>query len=295
MTRFNPLDYPIVFMPPTRDAGYQWWVGHIPFAFMVTQMVRPDVFVELGTLGGSSYCAFCQAVAELKLPTRCFGVDTFEGDEHTGRYGEEILADLRAFHDPRYGHFSQLVRSTFDDALSQFPDGSIDLLHIDGRHTYDAAKHDYETWRPKLSARGVALFHDTANRDPGYGVYKVWEEVRTTGPSFNFPHYAGLGVLAVGPQQPAEFLAFLRAANEAPAAVAGFFETVGKRIDQGFVINQLSDFLDKGQRFIDRWKSEAGQPSEDAPADAKVVPYQAARRMSRDLQALAAGDPRRKR
>jgi hypothetical protein len=44
-----------------------------------------------------------------------------------------------------------LIRSTFDDALGYFADGSLDLLHIDGRHLNNDVAHDFETWLPKLT------------------------------------------------------------------------------------------------------------------------------------------------
>ena len=65
-------------------------------------------------------------------------------------------------HHRRYESFSTLLRMTFDQALEQFQDRSVDLLRHDGCHAYEAVKRDYETWLPKMSESGIILFHDTA-------------------------------------------------------------------------------------------------------------------------------------
>lgn len=100
MERLNPFAHPICFADPNRLTPHSAWREHIPFAMFLVDILRPKVIVELGTHYGDSYCAFCQAVKELGLDTRCYAIDTWRGDPHTGFYGSEVLADLRAHHDP---------------------------------------------------------------------------------------------------------------------------------------------------------------------------------------------------
>jgi glycosyltransferase involved in cell wall biosynthesis len=176
------------------------WHGHIPFAFWCVEVVQPRIFVALGIHKGDSYCAFCQAVHTLGLSTACYGIDTGKGDEHGEVYGEEVDETLQHYHDKCYGTFSRLVRSTFDEAVGSFADGSIDLLHLDGLHTSTAMPHDFETWLPKLSDHAVVLLHDINGRERDCGTGRLWEELCKQYPHFAFLHGQGLGVLAVGPQ-----------------------------------------------------------------------------------------------
>lgn len=204
------------------------WLRHGPFGMWLVRALEPRQIVELGTHHGFSYFCFCQAVADAGLSTRCFAVDTWEGDEHAGRYGDSILRDVQ-LQNARYSDFSTLLRKTFAEALNDVEDGSIDLLHVDGRHYYEDVKEDFESWIPKLSERAVVLFHDTEVRERNFGVWRYWAEISTRRPSLNFQHEHGLGVLFWG-NEIADGLAPLMSLIAEPSAgsiVYDHFETRG--------------------------------------------------------------------
>lgn len=177
------------------------WQEHIPFAFWLIEAHRPRVVVELGTDHGTSYFALCQAVDRLGLDTRCFAVDTWNGDERAGSSDESVYEAVSAYNDAQYSGFSRLVRSSFDDALKHFSDGTVDLLHIDGLHTVEAVTNAFDSWLPKLSDSAVVVFHDTNVREHGSGAYQLFERLKQQYPAFEFVHGHGLGVLGVGEHQ----------------------------------------------------------------------------------------------
>jgi len=223
------LDKEIIFEAPEWKGIYSAWKGHIPFAFFLIETLRPKVFVELGVHAGTSYFAFCQAVKKTGCATKCFGVDSWQGDKHAGYYDEKIYKDVFNYNRKHYGQFSFLLKQYFDDALTAFEDRSIDLLHIDGFHTYEAVSHDFESWLPKMSKRGVVLFHDTVVTDEDFGVWKLWEAIKNKYPSFNFTHSYGLGVLAVGGRADENFLGVIEKLGNSPFH-RKLFESLGKGV-----------------------------------------------------------------
>ena len=185
-----------IFMHP-RYLPASAWKQHVPFAFFLTAVLEPKKIVELGSFLGASYFAFCQAVKEFQFNTECYAVDTWQGDKHTGNYDDDIYQTVVSAN-YYYRDFSYLLRMTFDEAAKLPELNDIDLCHIDGYHTYEAVKHDFETWLPKMSEKGVMIFHDTSVIKDDFGVWRLWNEVSLKYPSFSFEHGHGLGVLLVG-------------------------------------------------------------------------------------------------
>ncbi|UTD29266.1 class I SAM-dependent methyltransferase [Bradyrhizobium sp. WD16] len=171
------------------------WQSHRDFAYDLIAFVQPRLIVELGVHYGCSYFAFCQAVKDRALEAQVVGIDTWKGDPHAGHYGEEVFELIQktkafCFADDRF----MVRRASFDDAVGEFTDGSIDLLHIDGLHTYDAVSRDFATWLPKLARDGIILLHDVAPSS-GYESARFWAETRQRYPHFEFLNQWGLGIV----------------------------------------------------------------------------------------------------
>ena len=236
---FNLDKYRTAFLKPSLTFPYPW-AGHIPFAYAVIEMLRPRKLVELGTDSGNSYLAFCQAAEAIGLEAEFFAVDSWEGDPQARFYDSSVLESLRARHDKRFGHFSTLRQGYFDDVRDSFEDGSIDLLHIDGLHTYEAVSHDFNTWLPKMSDRGVVLFHDSQVRHGDFGVWKFIAELRERYSVFEFNHSNGLAVLRVGSASTEAFDDFMALAAAEPDRVRNYFEQIA-----GTIIDEETRLLDR--------------------------------------------------
>ena len=173
------------------------WTGHIPFLFALTGLERPRRYVELGSHFGASFFAYCQAVARLGYRSTPVAVDSWEGDVHAGLYDNLVFEKFK-FIFKKYADFAVFMRMYFSVAARSFEDGSVDLLHIDGLHTYEAVREDYETWLPKMSTRGIILLHDIGVHERDFGVWKFWGELQERHPTMELRHSHGLGVAYVG-------------------------------------------------------------------------------------------------
>lgn len=170
------------------------WSGHRRFAYDLVSVFKPRITVELGTHYGTSFFSFCQAIKDSQIPAFCYAIDTWKGDPHAGYYDEDVYQAVEAVNNREFPNIGKLLRMEFDKALSEFENNSINILHIDGYHTYEAVHHDYTTWYPKLCENSIVLFHDTAVHNGDFGVNRFWEELSDL-PHLEFSHCNGLGIL----------------------------------------------------------------------------------------------------
>jgi len=144
--------------------------------------INAETIVEIGSReGGSIYVLggvpSVKRVICIDLPNSLWGWDKSDDNlrivhqqlTQEGTQAECILLDS---HDP---HTVKLLKDHF------LQDTPIDLLFIDGDHTYEGCLQDYKTYSPLVRPGGIVALHDIASpppkHDPPMGVPQVWQEI----------------------------------------------------------------------------------------------------------------------
>ena len=181
-----------LFLTNLDDIPSTCWEGHRKFAEWLVSYLKPEVIVDLGVDWGFSTFSF-----GMPRIGHVYGIDTFEGDDFTGKtngYNYDYVLSKREklFMNENV----TFIKGYFNDVAKTW-DKKIDILHIDGDHSYDAVKNDFETWSKFLNDDGVVLMHDTCVETAfgnEYGVKRFFEEIDL--PKCTFTHTYGLGVVS---------------------------------------------------------------------------------------------------
>jgi len=184
------------------------WIGHEQIANFLIKTIKPEIIVELGVHNGFSYFVFCQTVHDQKLNTKCFGIDHWKGDYHAGLYDQKVYEYVLE-ENKKYKNFSKLIKKDFNSALSDFNNQSIDFLHIDGYHTYDSVKSDFNNWLPKCKKDALIVFHDVNEFKDDFGVWKLFNELKKSYSHYVFNHAHGLGIISLS-ENKNNLLSFLK-------------------------------------------------------------------------------------
>jgi predicted O-methyltransferase YrrM len=162
--------------------------------FRLARSLGPATIVEIGRFKGGSTVVFATA----KHPDATLWSFDLAGERAPGIDGAEVDAEIAAtlarFDRNRGVH---LVRA--DSRTAEHPEGGCDLLFIDGDHSYEGVRADYEHWRGALRPGGHLLFHDAAQPERyaavSAGVTRAVEEIERSRES-GFVREPGAGSIA---------------------------------------------------------------------------------------------------
>ena len=165
----------------------------------------PKIIMEIGTANGGTLFCFARLAAENAL---LISVDLPEG-KFGGGYSAKKIPFYQAFARP--GQDLRLLREdshvpeTLEKVQGILGEKKVDFLFIDGDHSYEGVKKDFEMYSPLVRKGGVVAFHDVAPKgvpELTGGVPRFWKEISGKYPTRVFikdmdQEGYGIGILTI--------------------------------------------------------------------------------------------------
>ncbi len=143
---------------------------------LARRVARGAAVVEIGRFKGGSTLMLASALPE--------GAELWSYDLHVALRpdltGPQLDGELESALD-RYGLGERVRLVVGDSRTAEPPPRAPEVVFIDGDHSYEGARADYERWSPLVAPGGHVLFHDAVDTG-GYGnhypgVARLVEEV----------------------------------------------------------------------------------------------------------------------
>jgi predicted O-methyltransferase YrrM len=143
-------------------------------------------FVELGCYKGKSTSFIGVEIHKRKRDINFFAIDSFQGatnstdaNEIKAYEGISEIEESYTYNVSLIGNKIKTIVSLTDEAAKYFNDEEIDVIFVDGGHSYEVVKADILAWLPKMKKGGIMAGHD----------YKAWEGVnKAVTEIFGTPH-----------------------------------------------------------------------------------------------------------
>lgn len=147
-----------------RPASFRYYRAFV----LLAKETDPELIVEIGTNTGAGALHFRHGSESARIIT----VDINKSPKHG------LLAKQNIEH----------VVCDSAQYASQVEDGSVDILFIDGGHTYAQLMADVTAWIPKMKEGGIVLLDDVRLKEYPAGVptgmSEAWEEIEVQGDKF---------------------------------------------------------------------------------------------------------------
>lgn len=143
--------------------------------YCLTRNLKPKIVVELGTFIGYSAICFAQAIEDSKQAEgTVYSIDNFLPHCNNPNLPMDIINPLelatsnveKAGLQHRITFLKGFSYDLAPELLSKIQ--HIDLLFIDGDHTYKGALTDYNLFHFKVRKGGLIIFHDIYPKNCGY-------------------------------------------------------------------------------------------------------------------------------
>ena len=96
------------------------------------------------------------------------------------------------------GTLCHLEAAMVQSALEEWDLNQLDFLFIDGDHSYEGVRSDFEMYAPLVRSGGLIAFHDITPSKGSRHVYRFWDEIKVSYTHKEFIHRTGEGAMGIG-------------------------------------------------------------------------------------------------
>lgn len=135
----------------------------------LTRLFRPQVILCIGSFRGFSPVCFTLGLADNRQG-KCYFIDPGKVDGYWHDENNFSSLNSRFGLDNRMTHFKKTSQEV---VASRVIKESIDLLFIDGDHSYAGVKFDFDHFSPMVQPGGLLLLHDSITQGVGFTRWEV--------------------------------------------------------------------------------------------------------------------------
>ena len=136
-----------------------------PLLYRLARGVKKGCIVEVGSWKGKSTVWIGWAIKDAKKQLPFYAIDPHTGSEEHQIKNKKVWTFEEFKANIKTGKVKSVVTPlvmTSEMAVHKVKQ-PVSFVFIDGDHTYEAVKKDFELWFPKVSIGGIMAFHDTTN------------------------------------------------------------------------------------------------------------------------------------
>jgi len=166
--------------------------------------LKPRAVLEIGTGGGGTLFLWSRVAS---VDARIISID-LPGGSFGGGYARWKMPFYKSF--ARSKQRIYLIRGdshdlvTFRDVARMLESHQLDFLFMDGDHSYEGVKKDFEMYSPLVGKGGIIAFHDIVphSSESGCEVSKFWNQVKDSHKHLEIvkdqnQKWAGIGLLFI--------------------------------------------------------------------------------------------------
>jgi predicted O-methyltransferase YrrM len=174
--------------------------------YTLVKGTSPQHILEIGTYKGGTFYLWCQAADE---HSTLISIDLPGNNSLDSMYTPSRIKFYRKFSKSKNQKLHFITADshqdkTVMDVKAILGKDQLDFIFIDGDHSYEGVKRDFDLYFHLVRPRGMVAFHDILPRKdfPGIAVYKLWNQLKTQyrykefiAQTGTYANFTGIGVI----------------------------------------------------------------------------------------------------